>query len=295
MPRFCYCLAFVIAAMLLGGCGHPLSSYDRGRDMLTSGHERIRKGDGQVSVRSYGAAADTYSKASSDLQAAVDHFQQAEAQIIEEIRQRELQRQLQGPDTVPTSSTTITIAQRPITVSTIYADTLRSYREARALAVVLQAMATAREAEASYRRGAVRTYAGDHHWQQQQFNSALSNYRTARDDLLRARQVFDQAIAFMDQQMTDSTLLSEAAPQESWRSLKLLQPVISRRQSQIDAWLQALDRRIGSSARIVQAYRQRQPGNLPGVKPPFLEPLPSEVRISVQHPPVPANRPGKAR
>ena len=90
--------------------------------------------------------------------------------------------------------------------------------------------------------------------------------------------------------MLASSQLSEAAPHESWQTLKALQPVISRRLSQIDVWLVTLDRRVGSAARIVDAYRQNRPGNLPGVRAPFLEPLPSETRIGVEHPPIPANR-----
>jgi hypothetical protein len=288
-------LLTIIPALAAAGCGHPLSAYEQGRQMLDRGHQRLLQGDTLISARSFEAAATTYGRAASDLDAALAHFQQAEVQVMDEIRQREQQQRLRGTVAPPTTSTTITIGTRTVEVDAFYADTLRGYREARALAAVLDALALARAAEAHYRHGAIRTHTGDQAWQNDQFYTAHKNYRESRDSFLQARQAFGRASVFIDQQMLASSQLSEAAPHESWQTMKALQPLISRRQAQIDAWIVTLDRRVASAGQIVTAYRQTRPGNLPGINKPFLEPLPSETRIAVQHPPIPANRTARGR
>lgn len=285
-------IAIITAAVLFAaaGCGHPLSAYDQGRKMLDRGHERLLQGDADTASRRLDAALTSYNRAVQDMTNAADYFQQAEMQVMDEIRTSEQQQRLGEGSAVPTSSATVHIGTRQAQVSAFYAETLRAYREARALAVVLKGLGLARSAEASYRRGALRVHSGDYQWKNSQFNSALDNYRQARESFLASRQSLAEASTFIERQTLSSSRLSEVAPRDTWQRLEQLRPLINQRLSQVDLWLVALDGRLQTANRIVDAYRQTRPGNLPGVQPPFLEPLPSRTRIGVQHPPIPANR-----
>jgi hypothetical protein len=283
-------LAF-LAAVVAAGCTHPLKPYDQGRAMLERGQAILSDGDNALNGGKPVQAAEFYGKADDELQSAVTHFEFAERQIEDSIRSEEDERVAAGAASPPSDNFVVTVGSRNIRVARFHADTLRAYRESLALSVILRAMTLARSAEARYRQAAQIEITADQFYRARQFYAAEQAYLEAEKDFRAAGNSFASTTNFIDHQMLAGGRLAEVAPRDSWKIMKELLVLLDHRRNQTESYLEVVRDRAAKADRVVQAYRERKPGNIPETQPEPLPPLPDILRYGVHHPPLPSIAP----
>ena len=284
-------LAAALAAAAVG-CTHPTAAYDNGRTILERSRQRIMDGDQALVAARYDRAAGQYDKAARDLAKAVAYLEQAEQQVEDQIRSKDQASHAADPQQTPAQNETVVIGSRDVAVDRFYVETLRGYREALALAVVMRALALQRLGEAHYRAAARDLMDGDLAYPARQFAAAETLYDGANDAFRNALATFGQTADFVAQRTLHNDRLAEAAPNGTWPLMGHLGTLAEYRRVQTDAYLAAGIKRHAQAHRVAEAYRDRDPGNVPDVEVRPLEALPALVRHGVIPPPIPSTAPG---
>ncbi len=281
-----------IAALLLAlcasvGCADPMTSYNQGRVKLISSHDKLLAGDRTLATEQFDRASRLYSDADRELLQAIRHFSDAERKIEDEIRALDDQHSRLSPRPTPVDDRSVRIGARTVEVDRYYIDSLRAYREALALAVVMRTIAVTRDGEVHYRAAAKQLALGDQFYEASQFAAAETAYRYSEKEFRRGAARLGEATGFMRSQTAKGQRLAAAAAEGVWENMALLAVLARRRTTQTDAYLAATVGRLTLARRVVAAYKDTKPGNIPDHRIEPLEPLPEVVRYSVTHPKIP--------
>jgi len=270
------------------GCAQPTTSYNEGRARLISSHDKLLAGDRALASQQFDRASRLYSDANRELYQAIHHFADAERNIVADIRLVDDQHSRLNQRPTPAQDRPVRIGARTVGVDRYYIDSLRAYREALALAVVMRSIALTRDGEAHYRSAAQQIIFGDQFYQGSQFAAAETSYRYSKTEFRRAATKLDEASGFIRTQTAEGQRLVAAAAEGVWENMPLLAAVARRRTAQTDAYLAATVGRLTLARRIVAAYKNTKPGNIPDIRIAPLEPLPQVVRSGVNHPRIPS-------
>jgi hypothetical protein len=288
MRRWISILIVVMVYAATAGCARPTAPYDKGRALLIEGREQLVEGDRALARAQFDDAGDLYHDAARDLDRAVDHLETAERKV--DLRVHALHREQMADEVRQGSASADT---QDTSGNRFYNESLRGYREALALAVVMRAVALEREAEAIYRGAAYDVLAGDQLYPGQQFAAALEHYESADRGFRQAEAAFVETADFLGRRSLEADRLAEAAPPGTWPLMKTLWQLVGHRRGQTSAYRAATMKRSMQAGRVVQAYRKVDPGNIPNVTMTPLEALPETVRTGVVPPPIPEVRLGK--
>lgn len=273
MKRTLYILAAAAVLSAVLGCNTPTAIYDRNREVILRSQSRLVEGDQALTRGDVGRAADRYAKASGDLAAAITNLETAERDIDSQLRELD---QAGAPQTGGVGGTRF------------YTDTLRAYREALALAIVLKALALERQGEAAYRSAAQAVLDGDAAYASRQFATAAREFSDADRDFGRAIASFTDTLDFLKWKGPAASRLTRSAPPQTWGVLEPLRQNVTHRLVQAGAYRSSASQRALQAAHVVSLYRQEDVGNIPEVDIVPLVPLPDVVRSGVTPPPVPS-------
>lgn len=286
--RFWAISLLAVLAAAPSGCVRPMEPYEKGLSILQESRAKLIDGDRALINTRYDRAAKLYGKAAGDLAKAVDCLGEAEGQVDTRIRVLDAESHEVGSETTPAERRTVDIGGRDVNVGRYYAETLRGYREALALAVVMRSLALARSGEAHYRGAAERVLRADQYYDARQFAAAEKAYGDAGKGFRSARTAFGEAATFIARQMIGGDRLARAAPPGTWPLVDRVRQIADLRGSQSDAYLAVAVRRTSQATQVCQAYRMRDPGNVPDVEVRPLAPLPDLLRQGVRHPTIPS-------
>jgi len=270
------------------GCTHPTTSYNEGRARLISSHDKLLAGDRALTSEQFDRASRLYSDANRELFQAIRHFADAEHNIEADIRVVDDQHSRLSQRPTPADDRSVRIGTRTVEVDRYYIDSLRAYREALALAVVMRSIALTRDGEAHYRSAAKQLILGDQFYEGSQFAAAETSYRYSEKEFRRAATRLDEASGFIRTQTAEGRRLAVAAAEGVWENMPLLAAVAGRRSAQTDAYLATTVGRLTLARQVVAAYKNTKPGNIPDIRIAPLEPLPQVVRSGVNHPRIPS-------
>ena len=294
MNRLGILMALVgLLAAAASGCGQPKSAYEECHATLTRSRDVLIEGDRALSMGGAERAAGLYVQAGNDLKAALEKVEQAEADSQEKIRALDEEKTRTGSSPVVAQERTVTIGARSVPMDRYYAENLAAYRELWGAVVQMRSVALSRAAEAQYRIGAQAVLDGDQFYRARQFNTAEKRYGLAERSFRPALDLLGQTTEFLETKAATSSRLA-ASPPEVWESIEQVRQVAAERRNQADAYLRATLQRLSQTVRIVDAYRFRQPGNIPTIEIQPLAPLPEIVRTGVVQPPIPSTEPRAA-
>jgi hypothetical protein len=235
------------------------------------------EGDKALANDQFEKAENLYWKAAGRLGRVVGDLEAAERDVQGRIR----------PEGAEETAPPVAVDAPPRDTNRFYIDTLRGYREALALAIVLRSQALQRTGEAVYRGAAQHVLDGDKAYTQQQFALALTHYNDAGRAFRHSGVLFGDTSSFARAKMAEADHLADVAPPGTWPLVGQSNRLAAIRTIQADAYETAAGQRMSLAGHIVEAYKENDPGDIPDVEVQPLPSLPPEAQRGVIPPAVP--------